>query len=342
MFICGLCFADLPVKVFVVTDIHSTLYDSNSYDRKDGTAGGFNDANRFYSESYADMNEAVVAANANDVDFVIQLGDFMDGRQTDDCGDYNYPGNYFTALDTNETCAEREQQYLKNIEAVWATADANRYNVLGNWDPRLKIDCCEPYDTNSYFDIVDNTGSLTVGDSNYGERYYSFDVKGVHFIVLDTTGKSAAAGDYRSEYYTMSGVHYCPNDQVTWLAADLAANSTVPIFVFSHVLLSNPKMAPMVVNNKLDVRAKLHAVDNVVAVFSGHRHDGDKTETITESGQTITYHNIRGSIHGSSSNSYSIITIKPLPAKGVWAEYKIDTYGDETNAKSYNRYGVFK
>src|SRR5579862_5040129 len=60
----------------------------------------------------------------------------------------------------------------------------------------------------------------------FGKRYYSFEHKGWHFIVLDSIG---------IEYYKIFKAEF-DDEQLAWLKSDLAAvGSTTPIIVITHV-----------------------------------------------------------------------------------------------------------
>lgn len=97
------------------------------------------------------------------------------------------------------------------------------------------------------------------------DRYYSFDLGGCHFIVLDANDKPAGwKGGYP---------HYIGADQVEWLKLDLK-KTRLNTFVFSHQSLERPTC----IDNQNTVRAVLEAARmhdgkrKVAACFNGHWH----------------------------------------------------------------------
>ncbi|BCU76780.1 metallophosphoesterase [Luteolibacter sp. LG18] len=96
-------------------------------------------------------------------------------------------------------------------------------------------------------------------------RYYSFDLGGFHFIVLD--------GNDRPEGWKGGYPHYLADDQVAWLKADLA-RTKLNTFIFSHQSLERPTC----IDNQEAVRAILEAAKTadgkrkVAACFNGHWH----------------------------------------------------------------------
>jgi len=96
-------------------------------------------------------------------------------------------------------------------------------------------------------------------------RYYSFDLGGFHFIILDANDKPDGwKGGYS---------HYLAPDQVAWLEEDLD-KTTLNTFVISHQSLERPAC----IDNQADVRAILEAAKTadgkrkVAACFNGHWH----------------------------------------------------------------------
>jgi hypothetical protein len=92
-------------------------------------------------------------------------------------------------------------------------------------------------------------------ERNIGKPYHSFDARGVHFIVLDT-----------SRYMSAEAL---PKEEMNWLAADLEANrNTRYILVFYHVPLWRQGVAA----GKSDPLHSLFVKYGVDAVFTGHDH----------------------------------------------------------------------
>jgi hypothetical protein len=88
-----------------------------------------------------------------------------------------------------------------------------------------------------------------------GKPYYSFDYKGMHFVVLDVSR------------WESSG--QLPSDQLNWLATDLAAAQKARYtFVFFH----KPFWTATVAEGKPDTLHSLFKTYGVDAVFNGHNH----------------------------------------------------------------------
>lgn len=99
-------------------------------------------------------------------------------------------------------------------------------------------------------------------------RYYSFDLKGHHFIVLDGNNQNPSPG--KATGYA----RYIAKDQIRWLENDLAA-TRLPCIAFSHQSLENEEAG---IENQEEVRAVLEKANadagshKVLACFSGHHH----------------------------------------------------------------------
>jgi predicted phosphodiesterase len=156
--------------------------------------------------------------------------------------------------------------------AVWDTFNGPGYHVIGNHDP-------EGYtrdQVRAYWSMPAN--------------YYSFDVKGWHFVVLD-------GNDVKSP--PQSGYPYWIGEtQQNWLISDLAS-TTNPTIIFSHQPLSNDDSK---VENATVIRGILEQANassrKVVACFAGHHHYDD--------------HEIINDIHYVQSNSMSYQWVDPV------------------------------
>lgn len=96
-------------------------------------------------------------------------------------------------------------------------------------------------------------------------RYYSFDLGGCHFVVLDANDTPVG---WKEGYPA-----FLAADQVEWLAKDLAATE-LNTFIFSHQSLEHPKC----IDNQEEVRRVIAGARNaagkpkVAACFNGHWH----------------------------------------------------------------------
>jgi len=225
---------------------------------------------RFYRESLGKLSECVKFMNDQRVDFLIELGDFKDqGRPP----------------------VERETlSYLQAIENVFQRFDGPTYHVLGNhdMDSLSKAQCLAR---------VRNTG--VDADRNY----YSFDVNGLHCVVLDANYTSSGK-DYDHGNFNWTDANI-PPQELDWLRKDLAAASG-PVVAFVHQLLDGT--GSVYVKNAADVRDILQASGNVLAVFQGHHHAGSYT---CLSG--IHYYTLKALVEGSgpASSAYAIAEVPP-------------------------------
>jgi 3',5'-cyclic-AMP phosphodiesterase len=117
-------------------------------------------------------------------------------------------------------------------------------------------------------------------EDHIGKTYYSFDHKGVHFIVLDSIGILADR--------TYEG--RIDADQKQWLAGDLAAQAPeIPIIVVTHIPLVsavasyNPPPATPSAHNGTTVTNSAEVINlfegrNVLGVLQGHTHINERVE----------------------------------------------------------------
>jgi len=225
---------------------------------------------RFYRESRDKLAECVTRMNDERVDFLIELGDFKDqGRPP----------------------VERETlSYLQGIETVFQRFNGPTYHVLGNhdMDSISKAQCLAR---------MENT------NVDAGRSYYSFDVKGLHCVVLDANYTSSGK-DYDHGNFNWTDANI-PPAELDWLRKDLATASG-PVVAFVHQLLDGT--GSVYVKNAADVRDVLEGAGNVLAVFQGHHHAGSYT---CISG--IHYYTLKALIEGSglASSAYAIAEVQP-------------------------------
>ena len=200
-----------------------------------------NSSNRYYRHSLDKLEIAISKFNQEKLDFVIEVGDFKDQDPEPD--------------------KENTIKYLKAIEKVFAGFNGPRYHVLGNHD-------MDSISKKEFLENIENTGIPK------DRTYYSFDVQGFHFVVLDSN-------------YTRIGTHYNNGNfdwtdsniharQLKWLKKDLA-NTNKPVIVFVHHRLDTPHALHKIycIHNAEKVRRILEKSGKVIAVFQGHDHDGD-------------------------------------------------------------------
>ncbi|MFC1739020.1 metallophosphoesterase family protein [Planctomycetota bacterium] len=173
------------------------------------------------------MQTFVDRMNKEKVDFIMQLGDF--------CSPYP---------DDKIELAPKNARFL----AIFNQFKGPKYHVFGNHD----IDDNFTWEETMAFWEVDRT-------------YYSFDMNGWHFVVLDGNNKK----DDPAPGYP----RYIGPEQRQWLEEDLA-KTNAPTFIFSHQSLEDEEG----VENTDQMQAILEEANRkagfgkVVACFCGHHH----------------------------------------------------------------------
>lgn len=196
---------------------------------------------RAYGAGLDRMATFVAEMNAQQVDFVAHLGDFKDEEEIP------HPAT--------------TRQFLQDIEQVFAQFDGPRYHVIGNHD-------VDSIDKATFLSLVDNSGIEP------SRSYYSFDVKGVHVVVLD--GNFDLDGqDHTGDFDWQQA--YMPDTELGWLQEDLT-QTNLPTIVFCHQLLfagkrhEPDKDYTYHLHNAESVRNILEQSQRVLAVFMGHIH----------------------------------------------------------------------
>ena len=197
---------------------------------------------RKYSAAMAKMKTFMQGMKAAQPAFLVELGDFVDTLA---------PGTDPTAN-------------LREIETLFTSFDGPTYHVLGNHD-------FDNLTRDQFLSAVVNTGIPP------GRTWYSWDAGGVHCIVLDG---DYTPGNYRP--YDMNTpqdtfwtwVDTCvPPQELEWLRQDLRKTS-LPVVVFSHQTLDRVDEQDHNIKNASAVRAVLEDSGRVLAVISGHDHQG--------------------------------------------------------------------
>lgn len=225
---------------------------------------------RFYRESLDKLAECVAQVKAERADFLIELGDFKDQARS--------PSESATL------------SYLEQVESVCQQFGGPTYHVLGNHD-------ADSISKAQFLARVENTGV------EVKRGYYSFDVGGLHGVVLDANFK-ADGTDYDHGNFVWTDTQI-PAHELEWLEADLAA-ARGPTVVFVHQLLD--AAGPEYVNNAAEVRDILQASGKVLAVFQGHLHQGGYSDI-----EGIHYCTQKALVegHGPESNAYALVEVRP-------------------------------
>lgn len=219
---------------------------------------------RYRLDGVKKLNEAVIEWNKHYLDFVLMNGDYIDNS-----------GRSNAQAISDLAIIETEFNKLK----------VPRYYSFGNHD----------LDSNSKSEFINGT-DMSVG-------YYSFDIFGVHFIVLDGCyGEDSDTSNYNNSNYAWTETYINPA-QRTWLTNDLAA-TTKPTIIFCHQHLINVGLYS-IVNNAV-VRTIVENSGKVIGVFHGHSHLNNKINV-----NGIPYYLMEAMTDNPfPANAFAIITVK--------------------------------
>ena len=269
------------LKASVLAGISASSLSGCSYLNRTGTKAHFGivtdshyaDADardgRYYRESVGKMAECVELMNEQKVDFLIELGDFKD--------------------QDDPAVEERTISHLRSIEKVFRLFRGPTYHVLGNHD----------MDSISKEQFLENITNTNIQAES---AYYSFDSRGIHFVVLDANYRTDGTA-YDRGNFKWTDTHI-PDIQLDWLRQDLTAAS-LPVIVFVHQLLDGE--GNLYVDNAGDVRNILQTSGKVLAVFQGHKHDGDYNNI-----EGIHYYTLKAMVIGSGVENNSYATVEVL------------------------------
>jgi len=223
---------------------------------------------RFYRDSLAKVSECVARMRAENVDFLIELGDFKDQDRP--------------------PVESRALSYLQVVEAAFCRFSGPRYHVLGNHD-------MDSLSKHQFLSHIENTGI----DPHW--TYYSFDVHGLHCVVLDANYRSDGI-DYDHGDFDWTDANI-PDHELDWLRKDLAG-ARHPTVVFVHQLLDGT--GSVYVKNASEVRNILTTSNRVLAVFQGHHHEGAYSHI-----DGIHYYTLKAVVEGPSQddNAYAVTEV---------------------------------
>jgi alkaline phosphatase len=220
---------------------------------------------RVYRDSDDKAIDFINLCNTQEVDFVIETGDLKD-----------------QGPDAASTLS-----YLQAIEAEMQKFNGPTYHVLGNHDT----------DNISKAQFLANVTNTDIPSTS---KYYSFDAKGVHCVVLDANYKSDGT-DYDSGNFDWTDTNI-PQAQIDWLTTDLASASG-PVIVFVHQLLDGE--GSVYIDNAPAVRTVLETSGKVVAVFQGHHHPGSYSLI-----NGIHYYTLKAMVESAlPANAYAVVEV---------------------------------
>ncbi len=208
-------------------------------------------------------------------DVIISLGDYVNGR-------------FVMAGDVDLGDPERIEAIFQNAYATLTQYNAPVHYVVGNHD------------------VYDLSKEQILAVTGTESTYYSFDLGGFHFVILDAQFDKNE-NDYNHIAWMVQGL--IPTIELDWLRADLAA-SDLPTLVLVHQPLDSDfdlyAGGPPVFNHRA-VRDVLAADGDVIAVFQGHDHD-----------------NVYRLIDGIHYVTFAAMVDHTVPGPPTWAQVTLD------------------
>ncbi|MEX0866830.1 MAG: metallophosphoesterase [Pirellulales bacterium] len=218
---------------------------------------------RHYRESLDKLQAAGEQLRRAEPDAIVELGDLIDA-----------------APDVDD-----EQRWLASIYRPFSKISDRRHCVLGNH-------CVDTLTKQEFLAGVEQPRS-----------YYSFDISGVHGVVLDACFRSDGEPYGRRNFqWTDPNI---PADQLEWLRQDLAA-TRLPTVVFAHQRLDVGQ--PYGVRNAKAVRKILEDSQRVLAVFQGHSHKNEHRQI-----GDIHYCTLVAMVEGAGADNSGFATLDVLP-----------------------------
>jgi predicted phosphodiesterase len=198
------------------------------------------------------LEKIISTAKEKNVHFIISLGDFT------------YPDNEFLARkniitrDRKAFFCDRNKEKQQALNML-SNCGIPVYHVLGNHES----DVCNK--------------SISIEYLGIEKPYYSFDINGLHFVVLDCNfifdGQQYI--DYENcnyHYYEAHQLPFLPPEQMKWLEKDII-NASGPSIIFSHQSLSDKVNG---IQNRKDVWKLFNKINKdkkrVVLSMNGHSH----------------------------------------------------------------------
>lgn len=186
----------------------------------------------------------------------------------------------------------QNQEFL----GIWNQFENPKFHVLGNHD----------MDRHTKEEMLDFW--------NMPKTYYSYDVGGYHFIVLDANflHQNGEFVNYKNANFYVDDVlrTFVDPTQIAWFKSDLEATN-LPTIVFSHQSLWHPVWG---VKNRAEIQHVLEANSKkVISCMNGHNH--------------IDYH-----FH---KNDIDYIEINSMSYNWVGSKYKSTTRFSETMYQEY-------
>lgn len=249
-----------PVRFGLMTDLHAHDLDSPA-------------EGKWMRNTALRVSAFTAAMNSEGVDFVIQLGDFVNG---------------WVVFGAEPGDPRRIPAILSWADSLLADFAGPRYHVIGNHD-------------------VYNLDKEMIRALLGMERTsYSFDVGAFHFVVLDLQYDN----DGRDLAHTYAGVSGClPPSLLSWLRDDLAAHAGRPTIVCVHQPLDEfvVSWGRPLVSNQEEIQRTLEGAGNVIAVLQGHSHAFRHTVV-----GGIHYVTFEALVDQGTPPSWAVLTLDPI------------------------------
>jgi alkaline phosphatase len=229
---------------------------------------------RYYRESMEKFREARQVFRDSQVDFAVELGDLIDAAPS---------------VDEELRLLDQMQRELTQLASPW-------HYVLGNH-------CVQTLHKEEFLNATSRRKS-----------YYSFDHRGLHFVILDACFREDFAPYGRGNFqWTDANL---PERELRWLRDDLRRGAE-PTVVFVHQRIDRDPPDNHTVKQSRQVRQILEESGRVVAVFQGHSHKNDYQQI-----RGIHYCTMRAMIEGSGAeqSGYALLDAWPdgtLRVRGV-------------------------
>lgn len=220
---------------------------------------------RHYRESLDKLSEAVEAFNRRGVDAAVEMGDWIDGGHS--------------------VGGTSDSANLAAVNTVFRRANARRAWVLGNH-------CVQGFGKDEF-----------LSRCGQARAYFSFDINGVHAVVLDACNRADGMPYHRGNFdWKDCSV---PATEQEWLRRDLQA-ARGPAVVFVHQRLDVEPGDAHGPADSPEVRRILERSGKVAGVFQGHAHLNDLRVI-----KGIPYCTLAAMVEGSGpeNSGYSILSI---------------------------------
>lgn len=210
------------------------------------------------------------AMNAASVDFVVELGDFING---------------WVVFGADPGDPARIPSVLAWADGLYAAFTGPRYHVVGNHD---------------LFNLDKARIRSILG---LDRTYSSFDVGAFHFVILDVQ-YAEDGSDLANTYSGVAG--FVPEVELAWLREDLRVNAGRPTVVFVHQMLDSyiQEWGRPIVANQPDVQRIFNDAGNVVGVLQGHDH-GYRAERVGD----IAYITFQALVDHNTPLSWAVVTL---------------------------------